>query len=142
MRKILFLLPIIFLIAGCGPVYETHYSYIPPHTQHGRECLNQCLTQRSFCRSQCATQKQACHAEADVAAMPAYLESAHQARKSGQPDYETVSDFADYSACDTNCGCGSTYRQCFTNCGGTVIANTICTAFCPKTVVGSLHRMD
>lgn len=142
MRRILLLTALMFLLSGCGPVYETHYSYIPPRTWHGRECVNQCLTQRAFCRSQCATQKQACHAEADLEALPSYLSYEHQQRKSDNPDVETVSDFADYSACDTRCGCGSTYRACFSNCGGTVIANTICTAFCPKTAVGSLHRTE
>lgn len=133
MKKIMILLPLmfsVFLLAGCGPVYQTQYSYVPPHSWRGRKCINRCLTARSYCRGECQTNDQACHSNANVAAMPAYLAYVQERNSKGKPTYMNVSDFADYSNCSDHCGCESTYRACFSNCGGEVIANTQCVAFC------------
>ncbi|MCX7125148.1 MAG: hypothetical protein NTU49_05220 [Gammaproteobacteria bacterium] len=62
--------------------------------------------------------------------MPAYLTYVQQQNAQNLPIYNNVSDYADYSSCSDHCGCEATYRQCFSNCGGEVIANTRCVAFC------------
>lgn len=134
-KSIFLLFAVIFsvlMLSGCGPEYQTVYSYVPPHSWRGRQCVNQCLTQRSYCQSECQSQDQTCRAEAQVAAMPAYLHHERKMRKEGQgDDFTTVSDYADYSNCTDSCGCAATYRSCFENCGGSVMANTQCVAFCP-----------
>lgn len=137
MRKLWFLWASIFLLSGCGPVYETHYNYVPPASWHGRQCANHCLAKRSRCRTSCQSAKQVCRSAADMDAMPAYLDYAQDQRNSGEPVVNSVSDFADYSNCPDKCGCGSTYRACFSNCGGTVIANTQCVAFCNEKIQSS-----
>jgi hypothetical protein len=129
-RKLLLVICSVFLLSGCGPVYQTHYSYIPPHSWRGRRCINRCLADRSFCRSQCQTNAQSCETNANLIAMPAYLSYVQQQNAANQPITNSVSDFADYSNCSDHCGCESSYRACFVNCGGQVFANTQCVAFC------------
>jgi hypothetical protein len=118
------------LLSGCGPMYQTSYSYIPPHSRSGRRCVNQCLNDRSMCRSQCQTNLQSCKTNANLIAMPQYLSYVQTQNAAHQPINQSISDFADYSGCSSQCGCTSTYHACFTNCGGSVIANTQCVAFC------------
>ena len=120
------------LVTACGPVYETHYSYVSPKSWRGKQCVNRCLRDRSRCQSRCQRNNQSCRNTANLAAMPAYLSYVEQAKKNNDPVWKNVSDFADYSQCNSSCDCESNYRQCFTNCGGDVIANTQCVAFCPK----------
>lgn len=119
-------------VAGCSPVYQTNYSYVTPKSWRGKQCVNRCLRNRSFCRAQCRSADQNCRNDAQLAAMPAYLTYVKQQRRQGLTPTQTVSDFADYSACSDQCGCEATYRQCFTNCGGRVNTNTQCVAFCQQ----------
>ncbi|EKD77159.1 MAG: hypothetical protein ACD_42C00458G0002 [uncultured bacterium] len=120
----------VLMLSGCGPIYQTHYSYIPPHSRHGRRCINRCLSDRSMCRGQCQTNQQSCQTNANLIAMPQYLSYVQQRNAANEPVNLSISDFADYSNCSDHCGCESTYRACFTNCGGSVLANTQCVAFC------------
>ena len=45
---------------------------------------------------------------------------------------KSLSDFADFGACQRGCGCKINYRQCYSNCGGQVITHRVCVAFCDK----------
>lgn len=120
----------ILMLSGCGPMYQTTYNYIPPHSYRGRRCVNRCLSDRSYCRSQCQTNLQSCETNANLIAMPQYLSYVQEQNASHQPINESITDFADYSRCSSHCGCATTYRECFTNCGGAVIVNRQCVAFC------------
>ena len=121
----------LFLV-GCAPVYQTNYSYIPPKSWKGKQCVNRCLSNRSICRSVCRSATQSCRNTANLEAMPAYLQYVAEQKNQNQPLLRTVSDFADYSNCSDHCGCESTYRECYANCGGQVMADTQCVAFCKK----------
>lgn len=135
MKQHAFLLTLILsasLLTGCGPVYQTRYTFQPPHNWHGRKCVNRCLAERSQCYSNCRVSNQMCRNSADMEALPSYLNYAHEQRKAGQPVYDNVNDFADKSGCYSNCGCASSYRECYENCGGIVTPYTVCTAFCPQ----------
>lgn len=120
------------LMTGCGPIYETTYSYVPPKSYRGRTCVNQCLSQKGSCRNNCRLLNQSCRLQANAAAEPAYQAYLRSMRRQGKPPVETIADFADYSGCQSNCGCDVNYRQCYTNCGGKIIPHTVCTAFCNK----------
>lgn len=120
------------LVTGCGPIYSTTYQYVPPKSHRGRRCANRCLMQKSTCENNCNILHQACRMEANAAAEPAYRAYVRQERKAGKTPWRTLGDFADYSNCGGDCGCGSNYNQCFTNCGGQIIPHTVCTAFCDK----------
>ncbi len=117
-------------LTACSPVYQTNYSYLAPKTWRGKQCANRCLQDRSACRAQCLQTSQSCRNSANLAATPAYLIYVEQQRRHHLPLDQTITDFADYSGCTNHCGCESSYRECFTNCGGEVMANTQCVAFC------------
>ena len=119
-------------LASCAPVYQTTYQYVPPHSSRGVACINRCLQHKSSCNSRCSRQKLACHADADYAAKPAFKDYIKQQRKNKLPINKDISDFANYSSCDSDCACSNDYRQCYTNCGGHVIPHTQCVAFCKK----------
>jgi hypothetical protein len=123
----------VITLSGCGPTYQTQYRYQTPSSWQGRNCVNQCLSQRTSCLTQCASQNQACRGMADLEALPAYANYAHNQQQAGLPAYQNVNDFANTSQCNSDCGCHNTYRDCFSNCGGVVTAYTVCTAFCPPT---------
>ena len=132
------LITAILALSGCGPIYQSHYNYTPPNDWRGRTCVNQCLADRSNCRAQCATRNQACKTNAQLVALPAYINYQQGQNKAGLPVTENVNDFADTSQCNGDCGCGNTYRDCFTNCGGTITVSTVCTAFCPPPAQNNL----
>lgn len=119
-------------LAACSPVYQTNYGYVAPKSWKGKQCVNRCLRDRSYCRAQCQSSGQACKNTANLEAMPAYLSYVEQQKKQNLPLDRSVGDFADYSSCTDHCGCESTYRECYANCGGQVVANTQCVAFCKK----------
>jgi hypothetical protein len=120
------------LLVGCGPVYKTTYSYVPPKSWRARKCINRCLARKSKCQIQCRALDQDCVANAMDAARPAYRDYAHQQRRKHKPVYQSLQDFADTSNCHQNCQCLADYNDCYSNCGGRVISHTTCVAFCPK----------
>lgn len=137
MKKKLFLslLGIAVLVSGltaCGPVYDTSYTYVQPKAWRGKQCANRCLRDRSYCRSNCQSRDQSCRNTANLAATPAYLAYLEQQKQQNFPLDRNVTNFADYSRCTDRCGCQATYRECFTNCGGEVVASIRCVAFCKK----------
>lgn len=119
-------------LSACSPVYQTNYNYVAPKSWKGKQCANRCLRDRSYCRARCQSSNQSCRNTANLEAMPAYLSYMEEQKKLGFSPTRDVSSFADYSNCTDHCGCESTYRECYANCGGQVIANTQCVAFCKK----------
>lgn len=146
MKKLFCTLPLLLvavfslLLTSCGPIYSTTYTYVPPKTKHGQRCANRCLEQKSTCTTNCNMVHQACRMEADAVAQPAYQDYLRAQRKAGQAPVRRLSDFADYGNCGGDCGCGDTYNQCFTNCGGKIIPHTVCTAFCDKAEPGTVKK--
>jgi len=120
----------LFTLSACVPQYETVYSYEPPHSHFGRRCVNACLYDRTNCDEQCQNSEIACRNTADLIVMPEYLRYEQQKIAWNLPINRCPADFADYSNCHYNCGCASTYNECFSNCGGTVDESTQCVAFC------------
>jgi len=121
-----------FLLSGCGPIYNSSYSFEQPKSFSGKQCSNTCLQNRTNCQMQCNTQNEQCKNNARQAAMPTYvLYLANKIEKSKGP-HKTIDDFADYSGCNASCGCEETYNQCFSNCGGVIKENRQCVAFCSK----------
>lgn len=122
----------ILLLCSCGPWYESQRIYKNPVSYDGKRCVNRCLRDRSICQSDCDNTYQACVSNANDVARPAYRAYIQQQRRTNQPILKKIGDFADYSRCTNNCGCQPTYDQCFANCGGQIITNRVCVAFCDK----------
>ncbi len=119
-------------LAGCGPVYNTSYTYKSPRAWRGRMCVNTCLQQRNTCSLQCKEMNSQCRETAIIAARPAYKAYLRHQRHHHKTAWKSVNDFADFSQCNNVCNCAPNYNQCFENCGGRIIAHTRCVAFCKK----------
>jgi len=130
--KISFLALLAFALTGCGPVYETSYSYKPPKNWAGRKCTNRCLSRRSFCNMRCRRNYNICRSDALEDARPEFRAYVREQRHQRLPIVKSLSDFADFGTCQRGCGCTINYRQCYSNCGGQVITHRVCVAFCDK----------
>ncbi|MCE2926786.1 MAG: hypothetical protein LW823_03970 [Rickettsiales bacterium] len=133
MKQLVVMLGLMVLVA-CGPVYQTTYEIVPPPTQSGRMCANNCLLAKQNCDQQCQIQRQQCEEIERLRAQSDYLSYLNQQNREGRPIKKDQSDFyrgsfaCQRDTCEENCG--TNYRICHTNCGGQVIPHTACTAFC------------
>lgn len=121
------------LLMGCGPVYQTGYEIIPPKSEMGRMCANNCLMAQTNCTQACEIQKNQCREIERLRAESDYNSYVAQQSREGRVAKRELHDFyrmsyCDQSSCDENCQ--NTYHICHTNCGGNVIPYTYCSAFC------------
>ncbi len=133
MRHLLFSL--LFLLTACGPMYQTDYQMVPPDSQEGRLCANNCLLANQVCEQQCRTTGQQCRQNEDLRAENEYLRERNEALAKGkQPKDDSYYSRINHFACadDDECteSCQAHYRICHTNCGGQAIPHTYCVAFC------------
>jgi hypothetical protein len=102
-------------LAGC-----TTYSYIPPTSDAGRQCVMTCATTREVCVSAAeqlaATQRQTCEARASSKLTNCLLAANNEAEKkacAGRREY--CSDYANTGRCNAD------YDRCFVMCGGQIV---------------------
>lgn len=119
-------------LTGCGPIYQTTYSYEPPANINARSCIVQCQQNRMQCNFACSSQNNQCEMMAQQSAMFQYRAYVSQQRAAGQPVTATVQNFFDDSSCQMQsyCNCTPQYNQCYQFCGGRIIAQQKCVAFC------------
>ena len=115
-------------LTGCGPVYQTDYSFTPPKTDSGRSCTYHCETVKQQCRQIEELRVDRCE---DQNRWESQRCEDELYRKKGRDSkwYEcgsTQSCTADYEGCD------SQYRACYESCGGRVDARTYCVSNCEK----------
>ena len=109
---------------GCGPVYQTNYSYKLPNSSRGRQCINQCLWRQNTCSSRCQRNFNNCQSNAEYFASKQKRECYKHHGK--HCDWINAND----NNCQRTCGCDGMYRTCYSNCGGQVIPHTQCVMFC------------
>lgn len=85
-----------------------------------------------LCQQNCSDSNISCERQASQDARVSFRQYAKSQRKQRLPIIKSVSDFKDDSQCHASCGCDSVYRQCYQTCGGQVLANTVCVAFCDQ----------
>lgn len=135
MPRLLFLLSAL-LLAACAPVYETAYTFIPPTSAEGRQCVAGCRAEAAACTQSCERRERLCLNDAESRAMRDYqieLGDPPDRRRSGS--YRTYFDYADQYRAVCRAGgcrerCDSAYRACFEACGGRVTTQQVCTANC------------
>lgn len=126
------------VLAGCGPVYDTTYSYEAPPTGEGKLCANQCGQIEQLCKRNCTLERESCLAREREQARNDYEDYVRARRNSGAPVERDLDDFdRDYRCASSNVsmcesGCASDQRTCYATCGGKVTATTVCTAFCDQ----------
>lgn len=122
------------LLFGCGPQYQTQSTFVPPATETGRMCANNCLLSKQNCQQSCSLQQSNCEMRARLEADNDYLQYVNERQREGKQLKKSRSDFSGSSVCPEveTCQnqCESNHRLCHSNCGGQVIDKTICVANC------------
>lgn len=132
LKKSIFLV-LLLAISGCGPIYKTDYTMVPPRNEAGRQCANNCLLAQQNCRQNCTLTAHQCEQNGQLQAQNNYLQYVNERQRTGKPIKKTPSDFSSYNDCESDeCQelCANDYRICHTNCGGQVIPRTYCVSGC------------
>jgi len=136
MRRIGWAAVLVLMMAGCGPIYETVYSYQPPQSPQGQMCAGQCQQISQYCRQNCRLKEDSCRANSRQEASYEYDRYVRERVRNRQEIKKSVSDFDHSYGCSSASGCeaecGSDFRMCFTNCGGIVTSRQECTMFCDQ----------
>ena len=121
MKKIL---AMSFLIVGCGTIYDTRYSYLPPRNGQGMHCISNCEDSRSMCRDLENMRSDQCEERAKYEVEMCEYRYERSGRNPGWFDCPRPSCSSDEARCDT------IYNSCYRGCGGDVEEETVCVANC------------
>jgi len=119
------LLVVSFSLSGCGPVYSTHYTYSPPDDPHGKACVFQCENSKLQCQQIKDMEAMQCRDQAELRYRD--CQRRNDRRREGEKRdncYRTYCSSANYEQCEER------YRACYQICGGEVVGEEVCTAFC------------
>ena len=130
-----------FLVAACGPVMETRYDFVPPSTDAGMKCVQNCQSQQTACQKAEQDRIMSCRQKADRDADIAYEKARdkyindlklHAAApdKYGLPSEPSRS--ANYGACQQSNQCVADYQMCYRSCGGQIHESQVCVAMCDQ----------
>ncbi len=127
------LLLITLTLAACSPVYKTDYRFTTPPDDIGKMCAVGCLDKLSACKAHCQIDQSNCKRIADLKGENRYLEYVAKQKEKGKPIKKSKSYFTSYAFCNTaTCDqkCEESQRICHSSCGGNIIEERRCTAFC------------
>ncbi|CAM2961660.1 Uncharacterised protein [Legionella steigerwaltii] len=120
------------MLIACGPIYNTEYSFVPPQSDVAKMCTAQCIQGKNDCEQSCRVDNENCRMRAQQNAMFEYKHYKEEQKRMGLPINKTVNDFDRSSSCNNSCRCESTYRACYSACGGEVREHKVCVAFCDQ----------
>lgn len=122
------------MLAACGPIYDTTYTYTPPTGQRGQACVSSCEADQSQGRYACRQRTQACENEKDRIADREYNRYVYYRQQQGLPLDRTRQSFEPSYSCPWESECtdvvDADYRACFTGCGGRIDATQTCVMGC------------
>ena len=133
----LFVMLLSLLLANCGPMYENRYEVIPPRTQSGMYCANNCLYMSDQCHNSCSRTAEQCEFRRSLINIATEKTQGNRTKKvndnwSVSAGYNPVpaelSCNDDKGKCEKHCQ--TNYHNCHRNCGGIVNKYRVCTAFC------------
>jgi len=134
--KLLIIAIIALFLAGCGPMYDTYYTYQAPQSIQGRQCIITCQQARTVCRSAKMTEENMCQSRAEQDARFQYAEYRSHQRAIGKPVTKDLNYFYNGFGCGGGMtdfpGCTANFNDCYTMCGGRVLVHKRCVAFCGK----------
>ncbi|OGT38328.1 MAG: hypothetical protein A3F11_06525 [Gammaproteobacteria bacterium RIFCSPHIGHO2_12_FULL_37_14] len=128
--KMLMFSLILLMLAGCGPMYKTEFSYVAPKANMGKVCATQCIQNQSMCEQMCQMKNQTCRLQAHQEAIYQYDNYRREQERLGKGIKRTVSDFEYTGNCNEECHCVAVFNGCYSACGGQVIERQVCVAFC------------
>ncbi len=110
------MLTAMLMLAGCGPMYETQYSFVPPENESARACIFQCENGKLQCHQLEEMKEENCENRAD--------RDYYRCKDRGEKYCYRESCSVDYERCEGQ------YRSCYQACGGRVESRQVCVAFC------------
>lgn len=129
-KRLGFLIILALLLSGCGPMYKTTYSYIPPQSKNGRMCIMQCMQTKQMCEQMCEMKKENCRSREMNESRYRYQEYAYHQKMANKPIERSPDSFYYGYSCHQDCNCVTGYNDCYTVCGGQVLQRRECVAFC------------
>ncbi|MBI2785372.1 MAG: hypothetical protein HYX60_03305 [Legionella longbeachae] len=135
MLKYFFIFSIMSLVgtlSACGPMYKTEYNFIPPQSDISKMCTAQCVQAQNDCQQNCRVNTQNCIMRAQQSAFFEFNRYKEEQARRGMLINKSLRDFDKSSSCNVSCNCESTYRSCYSACGGEVQERQVCVAFCDK----------
>lgn len=100
-------------LAGCGPMYSSSYQFVAPKSKVARQCIASCVQERQNCQAACTQRVRICNFTSRRAMI--------RGDRAFRPRVRN---------CNFVCSCDARYRACYTSCGGEVLEQKTCTAFC------------
>jgi hypothetical protein len=114
----------ILLLTACADDAQ-RYEFAMPLTGGGRLCVIQCQQAQEFCGKQCNLGQNECIQKMQLRAIHAFNTYAAERFRQSLPVERQPYQFEQPDACmaDQTCinDCASTYRGCYSGCGGQVI---------------------
>jgi hypothetical protein len=133
-HKVIILSLITFLITGCHTVIENQYREIPPTTQTGYMCVQQCKAMEKLCllhnsyqkpRYTTRTQYLQCQHNLKLEARNQWRSYVFDKELNSLPNDKTINDFFDISMCHQSYNCVNDYHQCYIHCGGSILTTPV-----------------
>lgn len=121
-RLFLLCLGLLLFVSGCGPRYKTQYTYQPPASPEGKNCMLQCDNIKQQCRTNEDYRYRACESENRVARLE--YSNCISEKRDHCFDRSQFCGSRNYKRCDAD------YRICYQNCGGIVTSSLVCVSGC------------
>ncbi len=106
LSKFVWIINSIIMLSACTTI---SYQFVPPSTQAGRMCLNECLRYKSKCKNNCEMKDMQQQSLNIMTNAVANNKNNYYTSPSYYNNYQCISD------------CEEDYRSCYENCGGQVI---------------------
>jgi hypothetical protein len=124
---------LLLLLGACGAPAATTTRFEPPPRAGGRLCAVQCGEAHDACNETCSLTERGCTNEMQSQAIHDYDQYARQQFAAHQPMDLMPRDFERPEKCKpVGClaSCERDYEACYERCGGKVVTETSCQAFC------------
>jgi hypothetical protein len=133
LRKLPLALFVPWLIAACGPLYHTTYTYVAPVSVSTRECVQDCAMETQDCVARTEHYYRMCEREDEDMAEDAFRRYRRAREEQKLPLKKSVWDFKSMSCSsyqsEHKAQCDAHYNSCFTHCGGQIIPKRECVMF-------------
>lgn len=135
--RTLLLIASILALASCGPTYQTFYDYKPMKNATSKRCANDCIALKQDCQSIALQDYNSCQTRAEIAYQSCEDRKYFGYNKKGE--WECLENcYCFRESCSENSArCEESYKECYVNCGGTVVATTQCVSNCEEAAAPS-----
>jgi hypothetical protein len=135
--KQVLVISLLSIVTGCAPVYRTFYEYKPIASGTGKKCANECIYIKQQCESNAIQSFNACQARVELAYQGCMSRQVFGYDNEGVWGCQQNCFCFRDSCTDTTPSCEEPYKDCYVNCGGTVVATTQCVSNCEKALATS-----